>query len=482
MGSTMRTLVWFRSDLRRADNVALADACISGDEGVVGLFLTAPLQWRDHGWGAPRVDHVLRSVAVLSERLEAWSVPLLVRRADRFAEAAQAVVAAARETGCGEVIYNRECGEDEMQRDREVEAACREAGLRVTSYNERTVVPPGLVLTQERAKPYTVFTPFYRAWTTWLDAHGWPMPQGDPRRPRLAHGVQSEPVPETLPGFEKPMCAARWPAGELEAGRRLAQFVDKKVSGYDADRSRHDREGTSALSPYLACGSIAPARCVAAIHPLTERITPYREGARAWLEQIVWREFLAHVLVGYPQVGRGEAFRQAGDALPWRDDEDGFERWCRGETGYPVVDAAMRQLAAEGWMHNRLRMIVAMFLCKDLLIDWRRGERFFMEHLVDADFACNNGGWQWVSGTGTDAVAFPRMFNPETQSRRFDPDGAYLRSWLPELDSLNAKDIHAPWTVPDEPRLRLDYPERMVHHASVRRRFLIAVRDARLIS
>jgi len=478
----MRVLVWFRSDLRRADNVALADACISGDEGVVGLFLMAPGQWRRHGWGAPRVDFVLRNAAALSERLQAWGVPLLVRPADLFDDAPAAVVAAAREAGCGEVIYNREYGENEARRDRLVEDACREAGLRFTSYNERAVVPPGTLTTKSKGTPYSVYTPFRRAWTSWLDAHGWPTPQGDPRRPRPVRGVEADVVPESLPGFEPPAFASQWPAGELEANRRLNGFVKQKVDGYHTERDRYDRGGTSSLSPYLVAGVVSAARCVAEIRPFAERPTAARDGAETWLSQLVWREFYIHVVEGFPKVGRGEPFRAAGRDFPWLDDDTGFDRWCRGETGYPVVDAAMRQLLATGWMHNRLRMISAMFLTKDLLIDWRRGERFFLEHLVDADLANNNGGWQWVSGTGTDATPFHRMFNPETQSRRFDPRGDFLRHWLPELESLNDKEIHAPWNVPEARIAELGYPKRVVRHAEARVRFLQAVGEIRSAS
>ena len=475
----MRVLVWFRSDLRRADNVALADACISADDGVVGLFLTAPGQWRRIGWGAPRVDFVLRNVAALSERLAAWSVPLLVRPADVYDDAPAAVVAAARDAGCGEVIYNREHGAAEVERDRQVEQACLEAGLRFTSYNERTVVPPGTLATKGKGTPYSVYTPFRRAWGSWLDTHGWPSPTGDPRRPRPARGVEADPVPAELPGFAAPACATFWPAGELEATRRLNEFTTRKTAGYHVERDRYDHDGTSTLSPYLACGAISAARCVAEIRPLVERPTEAREGAETWLDQLAWREFYAHVMEGFPQVGRGEAFRESAHDVPWLDGGEAFDRWCEGRTGYPVVDAAMRQLAATGWMHNRLRMVSAMFLAKHLLVDWRRGEAVFMERLVDADAANNNGGWQWVAGTGTDASPYHRMFNPETQSRRFDPRGDFLRRWLPELDDLDAGEIHAPWTVPEARLAGAGYPRRVVRHAEARARYLDLIRGGR---
>jgi deoxyribodipyrimidine photo-lyase len=475
----MRVLVWFRSDLRRADNVALADACISGDDGVVGLFLTAPGQWRRSGWGAPRVDFVLRNVAALSERLTAWSIPLLVRPADSYDDAPAAVVAAALDAGCGEVIYNREHGVDEVERDRRVEEACRDAGLRFTSYNERAVVPPGSLATKGKGTPYAVYTPFRRAWGSWLDAHGWPTPTGDPRRPRPVPGVEADPVPASLPGFDTPDCATYWPAGELEALRRLNEFKTRRAAGYHTERDRYDHDGTSSLSPYLACGAIAAARCVAEIRPLAERPSASRDGAEVWLDQLVWREFYLHVMEGFPHVARGEPFRDTARDFPWLDDDEGFQCWCDGRTGYPVVDAAMRQLAATGWMHNRLRMISAMFLTKDLLVDWRRGEAFFMERLVDADFANNNGGWQWVAGTGTDATPFHRMFNPETQSRRFDPRGDFLREWLPELEPLDANEIHAPWSVPGARLADSGYPRRVVRHPEARARYLEAVRGGR---
>lgn len=477
----MRTLVWFRSDLRRADNTALADACISSPDGVVGLFLLSPVQWRRDGWGAPRVDFVLRAVASLSERLQAWGVPLLIRTIATHADAPSTVTEVLRETGCIELIHHHEYGADERTRDAAVAQVCRAAGVQVRAYHDQVCVPPGMLKTRSD-RVYSVYKPFRRTWHDWLDSHGWPTPQGDPRRPKPVNDIVPDPVPESVDGFAKPVCADRWTVSESEATARLKRFLPGRIASYDSDRDRYDRDGTSSLSPYLAAGVLAQARCVFEVRPLTETMSAAREGARAWLDELVWREFYRHVRVGYPHIETGDAFRPKADILPWTGEREAFDRWCEGRTGFPIIDGAMRQLARTGWMHNRLRMITAMFLSKDLMVDWRLGERHFMATLVDADWASNNGGWQWSAGCGTDAAPFHRVFNPETQSRRFDPEGAFLKRWLPELEPLGKTDIHAPWSVAGPVRDTIDYPERVVHHAAARGRYLLAAKEARLLS
>ena len=296
----------------------------------------------------------------------------------------------------------------------------------------QTVHHPHAVLKQD-GRPYTVYTPYSKMWKAQLTNfklfHA-------PQNLNTPQGIRSEPLPEfkTNPLF---------PAGEAEALRRLDQFTQYPIANYHDDRNRMDLDGTSSLSPYIRFGMIGLRQAVHAAH--TSLLISHRsKGSETWLNELIWREFYIQILYHFPHVAK-TAFNSTLANIPWRNNASEFEAWKRGETGVPVVDAAMRQLKATGWMHNRARMIVASFLVKDLLIDWRWGEKWFMENLLDGDIAPNNGGWQWTAGTGTDAAPYFRIFNPVLQSAKFDPNGDYIRKWVPELCRLNAKQIHTPW-------------------------------------
>jgi deoxyribodipyrimidine photo-lyase len=280
--------------------------------------------------------------------------------------------------------------------------------------------------------------------------------------------------------------------GEAEAQRRLDAFidlVDPAVYRYAEGRDRLDQSGTSRLSPYLRFGMVSARQAVASAMAAIGAASNAQErtGAETWLNELIWREFYVHILYHFPQV-RKQSFRPALQDIAWQNDESAFADWCQGRTGYPVVDAGMRQLVQTGWMHNRARMIVASFLVKDLLISWRWGERFFMQHLVDGDPAANNGGWQWTAGTGTDAAPYFRIFNPVLQSKKHDPAGRYVRRWLPELVRVPDRFIHEPWKMPLEVQQEVgcvidqDYPAPIVEHAWARERTLTAYRLAREVA
>jgi deoxyribodipyrimidine photo-lyase len=277
-------------------------------------------------------------------------------------------------------------------------------------------------------------------------------------------GVRSEPIPIDREIVANGDGTALPPAGEAAARKRLEAFVGRAIAAYARDRDRPAVDGTSRLSPYLRFGALSVRECVRQAQAAADESRAVAAGARKWIDELVWRDFYAGLLAEHPRVLR-EPFRREFARVRWNDDEAAFRAWCDGRTGYPIVDAGMRQLRQTGWMHNRVRMIVASFLCKDLLIDWRRGERHFMRWLADGDPASNDGGWQWAASTGTDAQPYFRIFNPTLQGERYDPDGAYVRQFVPELRDVLARWIHKPWQAPVPPR---DYPPPIVDHAERR--------------
>ncbi|WP_429238222.1 deoxyribodipyrimidine photo-lyase [Aeromonas veronii] len=459
-------LVWFRHDLRLADNPALRHAC-AGDEPVAALFIISPIQWRQHKMAPIRQRFMLAQVDMLGRELAALGIPLHLLRVETFAEVPVALADLCRELGVTQLYANQAIEIDEQRRDHAVSAALAEQAVGCHWLNGCCVLPPGRVLTGS-GEMFKVFTPFSRAWLKVLDEEGFVI--------HRAPTARGEPLP-WQPLAERDFVDAalgeltadpRWPVGEVEALRRLNIFLEQAVLDYGETRDFPAIAGTSVLSPYLAAGIISPRQCVAA---LQQRLG-YRPQSKAqpgfvWLNELIWREFYRHLLVLIPTLSMNRPFKAETAALPWSWDPDAFAAWCEGRTGYPIVDAAMRCLNATGWMHNRLRMIVASFLTKDLHIHWRLGEDYFMSRLIDGDLAANNGGWQWAAGTGADAAPYFRVFNPTTQGQRFDPQGEFIRTWVTELADIPPAYVHQPH---DWLRLkgRQDYPAPMVDHAVAR--------------
>ncbi|WAJ38665.1 deoxyribodipyrimidine photo-lyase [Pseudomonas sp. GOM7] len=438
----MRRLIWFRSDLRVQDNSALNQAMGAGPS--IALYLITPGQWQRHDDAPCKVDFWLRNLAQLSQALAALGVPLLIRRCDDW-QAAPAVIAElchAHEV-CA-VHVNEEYGVNESQRDRTVAAYLAQQAIDWYSHLDQIFFRPGSVLTRSGGY-FQVYSQFRRVCYEHLHA-SLPAVQPTPR-PQAPLPLPADPVPTAVEGFATPSDLLRslWPAGEQVAQQRLARFADEQVAYYQDERDFPAKPGTSQLSPYLAAGVLSPRQCLhAALAANKGEFDSGNPGVVTWINELLWREFYKHILVGYPRVSMHRAFRLETEAVSWRQAPEELAAWQEGRTGLPIIDAAMRQLRETGWMHNRLRMIVAMFLTKNLLIDWRAGERFFMRQLIDGDLAANNGGWQWSASTGTDAAPYFRIFNPISQSQKFDPDGHFIRQWVPELAGLNKRDIHDP--------------------------------------
>lgn len=477
----MRALVWFRSDLRVDDNPALAAAASAADEGVVGLFIITPEQWDAHDWGAPKRSFVLRSVRHLAGALDGLGIALDVERCPRFSDCPELLLASMADLGCDALFANREYEVNERRRDERVEERLRAAGRELRWFHDQTVVRPGRLETKA-GDPYSVYSPFRRRWIEALEQEGVPSPHQAPasRRNGVVDSTGLSLLDDAEPDVGREILE-RWPAGEKEAAERLERFVTERAGDYDTARDLPAADGTSRLGPYLAAGVVSIRRCLEAVLTANDgRLSGGSQGLATWIDELVWREFYRHVLVAFPRVSKHRAFRPETEAVEWRDDETGFQAWCDGRTGVPFVDAGMRQLVTTGWMHNRLRMVTAMFLTKDLLVDWRRGERFFARHLVDLDLANNNGGWQWSASTGTDAAPYFRIMNPWTQAARYDPAGDFIRRWVPELAGVEARDLHDPKRLAKRLEAAgIDYPEPIVEHKAARIRAVEAFEAAK---
>lgn len=432
-------LIWFRDDLRLDDNAAVAAALHDSDMSrISAVFLTADTEWSEFGYGANRLfytDAVLRSLAT---RLAQEGVHFQVVRLANYLDQAQWIKSFCESEAVTDLYFNIEYQINERRRDLTLESQL--TSTKVHQFLDRIVLQPGEVLTGE-GKYYGVYSPFKRRWLETLKhtSYGpYALPQHRHNAVPVASWTSFVEAPESdVSGFA---------TTEQDAQQRLNDWIANGLLHYDAERNRPALPGTSRLSPYLARGLLSPRQCLsAAEHALARPIWDFPDEAFSWVNELIWREFYHHLLIGYPRLSKDRAFKPETDAMPWRNQPEEIEAWSTGRTGIPIVDAGMRELRATGWMHNRVRMVVAQFLTKNLLVDWRIGERFFMRYLLDSDLAANNGGWQWSASTGTDAAPYFRVFNPVSQSESHDTEAHYITQWIPELASLPVKKRHAPW-------------------------------------
>jgi deoxyribodipyrimidine photo-lyase len=468
----MNSLVWFRRDLRVNDNMALFHAADSADSGgVVGLFVITPDQWKQHDDANAKVAFWMANLECLSQSLKQLNIPLRIETCATFDEVPAVIEKVCQANQCGSLFFNREYEVNEADRDSAVIERCRASSIEVNRFHDRVLVPPREIKTKQD-KFYSVFTPYRKVWDRTVDSFSQVFDKPKKQKPL---DIQSSPIPKTVNGFDlDPTCSDLYPAGEAEAAKRLNSFA-KCIGDYNENRDLPAVVGTSGLSAYLAAGVISPRQCFATAQNAIRSSDVENEGAKVWVSELTWRDFYTHVLVGFPRVSKHLPFKEKTNGIDWRASKDDFQAWKDGKTGYPIVDAGMRQLNQTGWMHNRLRMVTAMFLTKNLLIDWRLGEHYFMQQLIDGDLAANNGGWQWSASTGTDAVPYFRIFNPFSQSKRFDPQGEFIKAMCPELEPIPVKDLH------DIKKLSaaiekydIDYPKFVVDYKEGRERALAA--------
>lgn len=461
----MRGIVWLRRDLRLNDNVALHQACLRC-ESVAVCFVLDPTILRGDRVGAPIVQAFFSALDGLREQLRSLGSDLAVLRGDP----AEQLSGLADRLRAQALFYNCDYDPAAINRDRRVTERLRARGIDVRSSLDHVYFGADDIKRND-GEPYRVYTPYRNRW---LERH-----RQDPRCPvRSAHDLPKRaaakeivgetlrvPVPEDFGYKRSPLYPS---VNESLARKTLAAYLlPGGVCRYRDRRNFPALDATSHLSSHLRAGTLGIREFIEKAFGLLEVVRGDAvANVETWIDQLIWREFYQMVLRRFPHVAT-DSFLSAGDRVEWRSDEAAFTRWCAGETGYPMVDAAMRQLNDFGWVHNRLRMVAASFLSKHLLIDWRRGERYFEQRLADADLAQNNGGWQWAASTGTDAAPYFRIFNPVRQGQAFDPDGVFVRAMLPPLRAVPSAFVHAPWRLAEPPK---GYPPPIVDHEQARTR------------
>lgn len=428
------SLFWFRRDLRIIDNPALYHAVNNGCR--TAIFISTPKQWRVHDVAAIQIDFIERHLNLLTEQLSSFGIELIHLEATDFIDQIKVLSKFCQQKSITDIYANSELELNECRRDN----AIIEQGLSLKLFEADVIVEKGKVLNAQQ-EMYKVFTPFRNAWLKQLK-HTDLMPVVLDKNQGV---ILNKVVPKNIVINAAKENSDKWPLVSDIHQTVLNDFFNDKHDEYHLYRDIPSIKGTSGLSPYFAIGALS-AKFI--VYLLIQRFPELFDDAKnsnfTWLNELAWRDFYKHLMYHVPRLCKHQDFQEKYIGTQWPKRDVFFKAWCEGKTGYPLVDAAMRQLKQTGWMHNRLRMVVASFLTKHLLVDWRRGEKFFMQHLIDGDLSANNGGWQWAASTGCDAQPYFRVFNPIRQSERFDPDGSFIRKYLPELKDVPNKHIHFP--------------------------------------
>ena len=475
---------WYKRDLRLKDNRSLhlaSEKAKSKGVPLICLFIVSPQDYRAHLTSAPRIDFELRTLEIMKQDLAAKDIPLHVETVEIRKNAPHRIVELCAKWGAKHVFCNIEYEVDELRREAKLTKLCLQNGIDFTAVHDDVVVAPGILKTGQ-GKVYTVYSPWYRSWLAHLNSHPEkleesPEPSQNPSGARqqfvdiFTMSLPEAPEDKRLGEEQRERFAKLWPAGELEAHDRLDKFLTQKASRYKDRRNFPAAGSTATISVHLSAGTLAARTAVRRARDTntTMKLDGGNEGIKSWISEVAWRDFYKHILAQYPYVCMHKPFKYEYTNIEWDYDDDAFDKWCTGQTGFPIVDAAIRQMNYMGYMHNRCRMIVASFLAKDLLLDWRLGERYFMLHLMDADFASNNGGWGFSASTGVDPQPYFRIFNPLLQSEKFDQEGEYIRKWVPELAGIKGKAIHDPYGRGEAKAAeKMGYPKPMVNHSERR--------------
>ncbi|KAI9885576.1 MAG: hypothetical protein M1823_002635 [Watsoniomyces obsoletus] len=479
---------WFKMDLRLQDNTALHLAAQKAKEDnipLICLYLISPQDYQAHVRAPARIDFMLRTLAIIRDDLAKLDIPLYIETVSERKKVPDRLTELAKRWGASHIYANIEYEVDELRRETKLVRKCLDQDIAFEAVHDACVVAPG-ELSSQHGNQYAVYSPWFRAWLAYCQRNQHvldllPPPEPNPSSARTRYGdlfeqqIPDAPENKRLTEDEKLRYTALWVAGEHEAQDRLNKFLDEKVTQYKDTRNFPAANSTAMLSVHFAAGTLSARTAVrkARDRNSTKKLDTGNPGIMNWVSEVAWRDFYKHVLSHWPYVCMNKPFKPEYTNIEWDYNASNFRAWCDGRTGYPIVDAAMRQMRELSYMHNRCRMIVASFLAKDLLLDWRMGERYFMEHLIDGDFASNNGGWGFAASTGVDPQPYFRIFNPILQSEKFDPQGEYIRKWIPELRDVKGKAIHDPYNRGEAKRAEKEgYPRMIVEHKFARERCL----------
>lgn len=493
---------WFKNDLRTYDNKGLSRAYeLAKSENVplICIYTVCPEEYRNHVYSIPKIDFLLRSVKVVKEDLTQVNIPLVLKRVDKFKDIPAELLKFCKEYGSNHLFANIDYEVNELRRESRLVkkgVAEEEIAVAVNLCHDTCLVNPSELLTKTSNKPFSVFSPYYKAWVAHLCQHmellDEPVILKDKLTTnKLVDDLLEQPfeypdLPIDLKVIDQDYWANLWPAGEHTALKQLNNWISNELSGYRENRDMLDKDNnnnTSQLSVYISVGNLATRTCVrravgfqhstGGIGQLRGIMDMNSSSVANWISEIAWRDFYKSILVSHPYICMNKPFKLKTASLAWSYNKQNYGKWISGKTGFPIVDASIRQLLKTGYMHNRGRMIVASFLTKHLLINWQWGEYFFMKHLIDGDFASNNGGWGFSSSCGVDAQPYFRIFNPYRQSERFDPSGKFIKHWVPELAHVEGNAIHDPYGRNASSIAKKNgYPEPMVSHAQARQQAL----------
>lgn len=480
---------WFKRDLRTFDNRGLrlaSEKAKSKNVPLICIFIVSPQDYEAHNTSPARVDFDLRTLEVLKNDLQDKNIPLYVVTVDKRKDVPGYILEVCNTWGAKHIFCNIEYEVDELRREAKLLNKCLEKGIDFHPVHDDVVVPPGNLMSGA-GKQYSVYSPWLKAWIKhlhehpeMLDASGPPEENPESAKTKFKE-VFEKPIPAAPPSKAikdeefKQRLGSIWPAGEHEAQNRLERFTKEKIKNYAASRNLPAANSTSLISVHLSAGTLAARNAVRCARDTnsSRKLDAGSAGHGTWISEVAWRDFYKHVLANWPYVCMFKPFKYEYSDIPWEYNDEHFQQWCQGKTGFPIVDAAMRQCLYMGYIHNRCRMIVASFLAKDLLLDWRLGEKHFMENLIDGDFASNNGGWGFSASTGVDPQPYFRIFNPLLQSEKFDKDGEYIRKWVPELAGIEGNAIHDPYgRGKGKEAEKAGYPKPIVDHKSARARAL----------
>ncbi|MCJ1293137.1 hypothetical protein MMC34_004690 [Xylographa carneopallida] len=479
---------WYKCDLRLQDNKALhlaSEKAKSKGVPLICIYIVSPQDFEAHLTSPARVGFILRTLEVVKADLAELDIPLYVETVEKRKKIPSRIFELCEKWGVRHLFANVEYEVDELRREAQMVRDGLERNIAIEVVPDTCVVAPG-ELASGQGRQYAVYSPWFRAWTAYLNSKPkhldlFDTPSKNPSSARNAFkdlfesAIPKAPENKKLTDEEKKRFRSMWPPGEHEAHVRLSKFLKERVKDYKEVRNFPAHGGTAMLSVHFASGTLSARTAIASARDAnsTKKLDGGHPGIVNWISEVAWRDFYKHVLANWPYVCMNKPFKPEYTNIAWEYSPALFAAWCAGRTGYPIVDAAMRQLNHTAYMHNRCRMIVASFLAKDLLLDWRLGERYFMEHLIDGDFASNNGGWGFSASTGVDPQPYFRVFNPLLQSEKFDPEGEYIRKWVPELQGVTGKAVHDPYgRGAAKEAEREGYPRVVVEHKEAREKAL----------